>query len=163
MESIVIIIIGIVFALLSALGKKKPNKNAENEPQRPTLSDIQRAFMMSGEVASPKRAPETQPIPSYSPPSAQTPRPAVASRMTESVSASQAARPRMADAVSAYQAPSRYANIDLATFQASNDDVSETPKKVVRRQKSSLKLFEDKNDFVRAVIYSEILTRKAHR
>ncbi len=163
MESIVIIIIGIVFALLSALGKKKPNKNTENEPPRPTLSDIQRAFMMSGEMEAQSRTQETQPIPSYSQPSAQTLRPAAAPRMAESVSASQAARPRMAEAVSAYQAPSRYANIDLATFHASNDDVSETPKKVVRHQKSSLKLFEDKSDFARAVIYSEILTRKAHR
>lgn len=163
MQIIFVIIIVVIVSLLSALGKKKPNKSTENEPPRPTLSDIQRAFMMSGEMASPKRAPEAQQIPSYSTPPAQTPRPAATPRVAESVFASQAARPRAADAVSAYQAPSRYANIDLAAFHVTNDDVSAPPKKVVRHQTSSLKLFEDKNDFVRAVIYSEILTRKAHR
>ena len=153
MEIIVIIIIGVVVSLLSAASKKKPRQDTEDAPARPTLSDIQRAFMMSNEMDAPRRKPETQ----------QSSSPSVASTVQKAYSppARLDMSSRLDESVSAFQAKNKYANIDLAAFQTNSIESDDQPKKTVRHQKSTLKLFENKSDFVRAVIYSEILTRKA--
>ena len=151
MEVIVIIVIGVIVSLLSAASKKKPQKDTENAPPRPSLSDIQRAFMMSNEMGTTQRAPETRPVYPVSQPTVQP------SAMVTDNATSQMASP-----ASAFQAKNRYANIDLSTFHTDSAEISDMPKRTVRHAKSSLKLFEDKSDFVRAVIYSEILTRKSH-
>lgn len=154
MQIIFVIIIVVIVSLLSAVGKKKPRQNAEDAPVRPTLSDIQRAFMMSNEMDTPqRRATETRQVSSFRQPTTQ-----VSAKIDKPEMSS-----RLAETGSAFQVSNKYANIDLAAFHTDNDELSVTPKKVVRQPKSSLKLFEDKSDFVRAVIYSEILTRKAHR
>lgn len=149
MEVIIIIIIGIVVSLLSAASKKKPRRDAEEAPARPTLSDIQRAFMMSSEMETQKRAPEIRQVYPFNQPVQQT-----------AAAPAQPAVTPQPYAASAPQPSNRYANINLATFHTDSGEISDAPKKIVRHQKSSLKLFEDKSDFVRAVIYSEILTRK---
>ncbi len=154
MEVIIIIIVIVVVSLLSAASKKRPDKNTDGTPARPTLSDIQRAFMMSGEMEAQQRAHEPRPSYPYHQPAVQ--RPAAPPPQTNLA-------PRMSETALGAKTESRYASIDLATFHTDSADAVEAPKKVVRHQKSTLKLFEDKNDFVRAVIYSEILTRKAHR
>lgn len=154
MEILIIIIVIVVVSVLSAASKKKPRQDSDEGPTRPTLSDIQRAFMMSSEMDAPqRRKPDTQQSPTrsmaptvqkaYTPPA----RPVMSSRLEESVSA--------------FQASSKYANIDLSAFHTDSIDSDEMPKKTVKHQKNALKLFENKNDYVRAVIYSEILTRKS--
>ncbi len=151
MEIIIIIIVVVIISLLSAANKKKPRQDSEDTPARPTLSDIQRAFMMSNEMdQAPRRAPETRQVSSFSQPAQQT------AAGQDDVSS------RMAKSASAFQASNQYASIDLAKFHTDNTDVvGAAPKKSAMHQKSALKLFENKSDFVRAVIYSEILTRKS--
>ncbi len=150
MEVIVIIVIAVIVSLLSAASKKKPQQGSEDTPVRPSLSDIQRAFMMSNEMDASQRAPETRPVYTVSQPAARP----TASEQDD-------AAMRMAKSASAFQATNRYANIDLATFHTDSAEISDMPKRTVKHVKNTLKLFEDKSDFVRAVIYSEILTRKS--
>lgn len=152
MEFIIGIIVFVLISLLSAAGKKKPQRSSDETYTRPTLSDIQRAFMMSGEMESPS-AKAPRPEPAYSQPT--PPEPATPVYEPDDYSV-QTAQP-----VSASQASNRYAGINLASFHTDSAEDIVAPKKTVNKQKSSLKLFETKNDFVRAVIYSEILTRKA--
>lgn len=150
MEGIIIIIVVVIVSLLSAANKKKPRQDSEEAPVRPTLSDIQRAFMMSNEMdQAPQRAPETRQVSPYTQPAQQT------AAVQNDISS------QMARSASAYQASNRYASIDLTNFHTDSSEVSDAPTKAVSHQKNALKLFENKNDFVRAVIYSEILTRKA--
>ncbi len=151
MEVIVIIVIVVIVSLLSAASKKKPQQGSEDAPARPSLSDIQRAFMMSNEMGASQRAPETQPVYPVGQPTVQ---PAASEQDDVAV--------RMAKSASAFQAANRYASIDLSTFHTDSAEISDMPKRPVKHTKSSLKLFEDKSDFMRAVIYSEILTRKSH-
>ena len=151
MEFIIIIVIVVIVSLLSAASKKKPQQGSEETPTRPSLSDIQRAFMMSNEMDTSQRAPETRPVYPVSQPTFQ---PAASEQDDVAV--------RMAKSASAFQAANRYASIDLSTFHTDSAEISDMPKKIVKPAKNSLKLFEDKSDFVRAVIYSEILTRKSH-
>lgn len=145
MEILWIIIVIVFISIVSAAGKKKPKQSSEDAPVRPTISDIQRAFMMAtDDSAAPQhRAPETQNVMPRTPVKPAAP-------LRETVS-SQPMQSRV---------QSRYADIDLSTFHTDNSEIEEKPVRVVKKQKSALRLFEDKNDYVRAVIYSEILARK---
>ena len=58
----------------------------------------------------------------------------------------------------------KYADVDLTTLKVDlNEDLksSYASASVDKRKKNPLKLFENKSDFTKAVIYSEILSRKA--
>ncbi len=134
------IIIIVVVILLSAAGKKKPQKNESGPDDRQPRSDIQRAFMMSAEQPAPQRAAKTHAFASRPPRTAQT------DTQTGTT----------ADALET----NPYAQIDLKTFHMENGGMPERTVKSAKRQKAALTLFENKNDFVRAVIYSEILTRR---
>lgn len=161
MEILLIVVVGVIISIISAAGKKKPNRasddTADTVPVRPTLSDIQKAFMMSGDMEAPPRRETAQaarqvtakPIAPKQPEKA-TER--LSARTFETPPAAKAGMPR-----------NKYANIDPGSFHAVSADINDdTPLKVNNNQKrGALRLFEDKDDFVRAVIYSEILTRKA--
>lgn len=157
MEIILVIIIGVVISLISAASKKK-NQQSEETPARPTMSDIQRAFMMSSQMAPFGRTPETPPETPYgaAPPAARyrppETRPVPAQRP--------AAAPRPGQGGTLMES-NRFADIAPSAFRPDSAESGDAILVRSRRQQSTLKLFEDKNDFVRAVIYSEILTRKA--
>jgi hypothetical protein len=150
MEIIIVIIVFVVISLFSAASKKKPNRSSEDEPVRPTLSDIQRAFMMSSDLDAPmRRKPETQESTPFGDTALQQAyTPPVQTELTS----------RLDKAVTAFQSSNKYADIDPYTFQADSAEI-DAPKLKSSRQKSALKLFEDNDEFVRAVIDSEILTR----
>jgi hypothetical protein len=151
---IIIIIIVVVGILLSAATKKKPNQSSEDAPPvRPTLSDIQRAFMMSSDLGAPVR---------------HEPEPQHGSSIFGDTAAHQAYTPpvqpeltsRLDKAVSAFESSNKYADIDPYAYHSDSAEIDDAPIKAVRPHKNVLRLFETKDDFVRAVIYSEILTRK---
>jgi hypothetical protein len=163
MEILLIIVIGVIISIVSAAGKKKPNQSSEDVPVRPNMSDIQKAFMMSSDMeAAPRRetqnaATQAAARKAYTKPAAlnQT----IPEKATERLSARTfETTPAMGTGLS----QNKYANIDLDSFQAGKADTkTDKPLQVKKQQRSTLSLFEDKDDFVRAVIYSEILTRKA--
>ena len=156
MEILLIIVVGVIISVISAAGKKKPNRSSdEDAPVRPNMSDIQKAFMMAND-APPRRTPQTrQPAATTSMATAHT----IPEKATERLSA------RTFETVpvsNADMSRNKYANIDLGSFQAGSiDPGDDLTLEVKKRQHGTLNLFEDKNDLVRAVIYSEILTRKA--
>lgn len=160
MEILLIIVVGVIISIVSAAGKKKPNRASDDTPDtapapvRPTMSDIQRAFMMSGSMEAPPRR-ETVAAPGQ--PAARP----IAAKQTEI--AAERLSARTFDAPTASKVGmNKYANIDLGSFHAVSADINDdTPLTIKKKQRGALNLFEDKDDFVRAVIYSEILTRKA--
>ncbi len=162
MEILLIIAVGVIISIISAVGKKKPNRasddTADAAPVRPTMSDIQRAFMMSGEMeAPPHREPSAAARQTAS-------RPVIAKQtMPEKATERLSARTfETAPASNAGMPRNKYTNIDLGSFHAVSTDINDdTPLKTKKQQRGALSLFDDKDDFVRAVIYSEILTRKA--
>ena len=154
MEILLIIVVGVIISIVSAAGKKKPNQSSEDAaPVRPTISDIQRAFMMSGEMeAPPRREPAAA--------ATQTSEP-VTAKQTE-IAAERLSARTFETAPASKAGMNKYANIDLGSFHHASADIDDdTPLKIKKKQRGGLNLFEDKDDFVRAVIYSEILTRKA--
>lgn len=155
MEILLIIVVGVIISIVSAAGKKKPNRSSEDAaPVRPTISDIQRAFMMSGDMeAPPRREPAAAATQTASEP--------VAAKQTE-IAAERLSARTFETATASKAGMNKYANIDLGSFHAESADIDDdTPLKIKKKQRGGLNLFEDKDDFVRAVIYSEILTRKA--
>ncbi len=159
MEILLIIAVIVIISIVSAAGKKKPNQSDEDAPVRTVMSDIQKAFMMSGEMGAPARR-ETEPAARQTVSKPDTARP-MAARQTIPKKATERLSARTFETTLDTQAGSnKYANIDLGSFRTDIDD-NDMPMKVQRQQRGALSLFEDKDDFVRAVIYSEILTRKA--
>ena len=156
MEIILFVVIGVIISIVSAAGKKKQNPSSEEAPVRPTMSDIQKAFMLFGET-------ETQPQREPKQVERQAAARSVAAKQTEK--AAERLSARTFETTPAYHSAApqnKYANINLERFHSGEADISnDMPLKAVKKQRSALGLFEDKNDFVRAVIYSEILTRKA--
>jgi len=161
MEILLIVVIGIIISLVSAAGKKKPNRSSEDAPVRPTMSDIQKAFMMSSDMdAPPRRKPEPAARQAYAAQASSRP---VAEKQTMPEKATERLSARTFETTLTSdegQSRNKYANIDLGSFRTGRAD-DDKPLEVKRQQRSVLKLFENEDDFVRAVIYSEILTRKA--
>jgi len=161
MQILLIIAVVVIISLISAAGKKKPNRSSEDVPDRPTMSDIQKAFMMSNEEdAPPRRKPEPAARQAYTAQTSSRPTSitqTVPEKATERLSARTFETTLTSDES---QSRNKYANIDLKNFRTGRAD-DDKPLEVKRQQRSVLNLFENEDDFVRAVIYSEILTRKA--
>ena len=110
--------------------------------------------MMSGEMeAPPRREPAAAATQTASEP--------VTAKQTE-IAAERLSTHTFETAPASKAGMNKYANIDLGSFHALSADINDdTPLKIKKKPRGGLNLFEDKDDFVRAVIYSEILTRKA--
>lgn len=159
MEIIFIIIVVVIISLVSAAGKKKASQSStssEDAPVRTAMSDIQKAFMMASNMDTPpRRAPETTVSHTVSSPMTARQSEAMSSRLNVPANESSLTANVVTN-------QNKYANINLVKFRAeSADDKDVSPLKAVKRHDGTLRLFEDKSDFVRAVIYSEILPRKA--
>lgn len=206
----VLIIIFVVIGLFSAAaqGKKKKQDRGEGQPApRPTMSDIQRAFMMmSGideekEQQAPTRAPSyPRPAPSpFSQPSAPLTFDEGASSygaarsgsLSNSGSRSLDYTPLTRSGSLDYTPLTRSGSLnytplsregDSGGYTFASESITETAETVTELQESlgevygadlsegdgqvhhkahSLRLFQNQGDYVRAVIYSEILSRKA--
>ena len=186
MEGILIIIaIVVISSILSATKKKPARKDEGEQPVRPTMSDIQKAFMMMGDPehsqqhTPPKRndgLPGREGIFRENLPR----REGVYNRLEEhelegtlgregtgSLEGT-AGREGMPGVEGAFAAstvsapPNKYANVRIDKYFADEEEDS-TPS--VRRIEGipALRLFENQSDFAKAVIYSEILTRKTQK
>ena len=191
MEFVLIIIVVVIVSVISAAMKKKPQSSGEqNAPPRPTMTDIQRAFMMAAGIPDeeqnqpPVRAPYGQQpgpyAPPYQPPAApyaQTASPYAAPvapyAQTEAVAyAEPYASESYKDATNAagtrpaaYGSVNPFSEVQIGSYFM--DDADDNPRleaAPVRRQigtDTGIPLFEDQRDIVKALIYAEILPRRS--
>ncbi len=184
MEFILIIIVVIVISVISASVKKKPqsSQKPDDEPPRPTMSDIQRAFMMA--TGAFEEDEDTAPPPAARPVSA----PAddtmrtmqsreLGSRLDEGLSAEgrlDEGPPQVYDdnalfmprAASSSAAASPFANVRIGTYFMDEESTETSVEKASLPQQTQtprLTLFENQSDVVKALIYSEILPRRRRR
>lgn len=184
---IVFVVVGIISSAAQS-SKKKQQQQSGAQPPRPTMSDIQRAFMMmTGLEEEKEQQPQKQPqrVQSYAPP---PPSPgAYSSAPLEGSSDFGAARSGSLD----YTPLSRSGSLDYTplsreggsgVYTFASESVTEAEQTVTELKESegavygadlsasdgrakhhkapALKLFEHQGDYVRAVIYSEILSRR---
>jgi hypothetical protein len=177
MEFILIIIVVIVIFVISASVKKKPQSSQKpDEPPRPTMSDIQRAFMMAS--GSFEETADEQPSATRS-----TPEPADApttqgqalggrydeghsleGRYDEGYSLEGRSMPVLGHMLS--NAPSAFADVSIGTYFMDEENTEASEKTAAARRRTQavrLTLFDNQRDVVKAVIYSEILPRKGRR
>lgn len=167
MENIFLIIVLIVVISLisSAARKKKPAKKDEESAPARMPSDIQKAFMLMDDRRRPSAA---RPVYGSAPQNPASPDGALQSKATERLR-SEGLKARTAEAYTGsmgvisqegIQAPvmaSGMENTAVYTPQKANIPV---PVPVNPMQPNRIKLFENQHELVKAVIYSEILTRK---
>ncbi len=147
MQILFIIIVVVIVSIVSAVSKKKPNRSSEEEPPRPTMSDIQKAFMLANDFDVRQRNAEQ-----------------AAQRFEESISAESKYPQGTETSYSSDPVSSPYADVTISQYHMDEPQHSVDDKPLVSSQTGgSLKLFEEKDAFVRAVIYSEILTRRGGR
>lgn len=187
----IIIIIVIINVVRSAIKKKKPAENAEGEPQAPrppVMSDIQKAFMLmndfddkpqqtsrpndvrrEGSVSNEGTRGRSEGLASNEGMRGRTEGLAShegSSVRTQKVSAMKAAYSSKLSATYGEDAPqnqeNKYANVKIDKYTLHDED-EQSFENMRRREPINLKLFDNKNEFVKAVIYSEILTRKTAR
>ncbi len=176
MEIILFAIVGIIVAVISAATKKKPKKQdgeqQAEQPVRPHISDIQRALMFIDEfdkgVPSAPSQQTQEPQPAQGASSwARSPR---VEEMTSMEGQSTwngvqhrepPVRKRPAAAKPVGAVLGKYAGVQLDRM----DDAEQDDKKIGlvhlgAAQKGSLELGFSKNELVRAIVYSEILSKK---
>lgn len=170
MEFLLIIIVVVIISVISAAAKKKAKSSQQQHaPERPVMSDIQKAFMMAAGIPDedktpPRPAPRTpQRVTSYSGPvSAPFVRPAAPA--TES---SMGDSGHEGPGWTSVQSASPYQGIQISSyFMDEKDDETENlkPRAVLQEARAAhIALFENQRDVVKAVIYSEILPRKGRR
>jgi hypothetical protein len=177
MEFVLIIIVAVIVSVISAAAKKKPRSSEQQDvPPKPTMSDIQRAFMMAADTperrpqppsAPPpsQAAPYPSPYPPYTPaygpaddrPAAASVAPAVAESYMEPGEES-GIKPMAAESVSPF------AGVQLgAYFMDEVEPVKPAPKSPAPQAAARLSLFGDQQDIVKAFIYAEILPRRERR
>ena len=192
MEFILIIIAVVIVSVISAALKKKPRSTGDQQdaPARPTMTDIQRAFMMAAGLPEneqdqpnqPPSVPYVRPAPgSYTP---YTPHPSPyappVAPYTQSES-SQYTAPPMTESYSGLSKDSElksrsvesahpYAGAQVSSYFMDEADAEQLSPAMPAHQQAradapQIALFEDRRDIIKAVIYSEILSRKssAHR
>lgn len=171
---IIIVIIGLVSA--ASKGKKQQQDNKGQQPARPTMSDIQRAFMMmtgaddDEEQTPPQNQAYSRP---YTPaPPAPSAAPAREEGMSDygtmrsgSMSAASVegraympSAPMISRLEDAYE-PEETEPIEMEG-SVYGEDLSLIDSLEQTHTKSALKLFESQSDYAKAVIYSEILSRR---
>ncbi len=177
MEFVLIVIIVVIVSVISAAVKKKPQSSGNADaPVRPTMTDIQRAFMMAADEqpdAAPRPAQQAPPAAPYAPsqpypsavpyaqrqPSAAFAAPSVAASYA-GLTDSAAVRPMAAESVSPY------AGVQVSTYFMDDENQPQPgPKPIHPRSKTHaaahIPLFEDQQDVVKAIIYAEILPRRS--
>jgi hypothetical protein len=177
MEGIILLIIvgTIVSIIASALKKKPKSSEGQNAPPRPTMTDIQRAFMMAAGMpeneqdqpppATPYSRPASAP---YAPPVAPFDPPVAPYAQVESTYSAPAVAqtPAELSARTATQLDNPYTSVQLSSyFMEEDDDVPAPRVSSVSRQTGEnapqIALFEDQRDIVKALIYAEILPRRS--
>lgn len=170
MEFALLIIVGVIVAVISAAAKKKPSSSGEQgQTPRPVMSDIQRAFMMAAGLqddapSPPPVRPVAPPMQYYAPPAEQampyaaSAAPVVAepyTRLTDNMDARSMA----------VESVNPFTGIQVSAYFM-DDEADALPQTSLARQQqlqssAGMRLFEDQNDLVKAVIYSEILPRRS--
>ena len=180
MEFVLLIIVGVIVAIISAATKKKPQSSGEQgAPPRPTMSDIQRAFMMAAGLQddeqnpppvrptapyTPPAAPYTQPTAPYAPyeqttePTAAYAAPSVAESYS-GLADDAGVRPMAAESVNPYT------GVQVSSYFMDEEDKDQMPQvSPAHRQQTGasagIPLFKDQRDIVKAFIYAEILPRR---
>jgi len=163
-----------------------PQAAAPPPPRQAPMSDIQKAFMMMmGEEEVPEAPPAPRPVPRpASPYTAPAKSKAVSMEGYGSHEGrvSHEGRAGKREGVGSHEGragkneghefhppgfhtmPNKYSSVDLNKIKASREDVADENYKIQskgKRKKSPLKLFENKDDYFKAVVYSEILNRRA--
>jgi hypothetical protein len=171
MEFVLIIIVVVIVSIISAATKKKPKSSGESDaPVRPTMSDIQRAFMMAANAPDerpqqiqPQAIPQGQPmVVSYASPGQPYERPAAVSvvpAVAESyagISDQNAVKPMALESVSPF------AGVQLGPYfmDEAEPEKSTPAQKTPTPQAAHLALFENQQDIVKAFVYAEILPRR---
>ena len=187
MEFILIIIVVIVIFVISASVKKKPQSSQKpDEPPRPTMSDIQRAFMMASNAF--EDTADEQPYAARPAPEA-TDAPttqgqalggrydegrslegrydethALEGRYDEGYSLDSRSMPVLGHMLS--NTPSAFADVNIGTYFMDEENAEASEKTAAAQrltQAMRLTLFDNQRDVVKAVIYSEILPRRGRR
>lgn len=188
MEALIIIGIAVLGIILRAAGSAAQKNNRANNrnanmgegeqqsappPRVSTMSDIQKAFMMMSDE-EPKKAP----APTHTRPMGPTGEGYGSHEGTishEGKQGSEGLKGKHEGIAGKHEgtafhppgfhsAPNKYAQVDLKKYTSVVD--TEDQKVVTlnsQAKKSPLKLFEDKDDFTKAVIYSEILNKRPRR
>lgn len=174
MEFVLIIIVVVIVSVISAALKKKPKSSGEQEapPARPTMTDIQRAFMMAAGMPENEqnRPPVRTPAP-YSPSASGSYVPPV-SHYEPTVAPTEfipyAAQPYSGTSENTVVRPMEpvnpYANAQIRSYFMDEDEKEPLAQAASVREQNSMgtgiPLFEDQRDIVKALIYAEILPRR---
>jgi hypothetical protein len=161
MEFVLIIIVAVIVSVISAATKKKPKSSGEPDaPPRPTMTDIQRAFMMAANTL--EKQPQQPPAPpdspaAYAPPDNRPAAVSVAPAVAESYAGlgeESGVKPMAAPSVSPF------AGIQLGAYFMDEEAPAKPAPKSPVPQAAQLALFEDQQDIVKAFVYAEILPRR---
>jgi hypothetical protein len=164
MEFALIIIVVVIVSIISAATKKKPKSSeGQDAPPKPTLSDIQRAFMMAADT--PERRPQRAPVQAVPPP-----RPTAAPLDEKPASVSVA--PAIAESYTgpgeesgvrpiAAESVSPFAGIQLGAYFMDEVEPVKPARKSPEPRAVHLALFENQQDIVKAFVYAEILPRRS--
>ena len=189
MEFLGIIVTIVIVILLSAAKKKKPQKEeGNNAPPRPaTMSDIQRAFMMlSDQEDAPQNRPAqpapqkpVQPMPQKQPtlsayegtaglegaPGSEGLSGSEGLPGSEGISGIEGTASREGMGTEGLYKPEIVQTIPPHIRRPDRISDADPGISAIRRRtaRSSLKLFADKNEIVKAVVYAEILSRRTQR
>ena len=178
MEYVLIIIVVVI--VISAALKKKPKPSGEQDaPVRPTMTDIQRAFMMAAGMPDDEQNLPPRPdapygqqpgqyAPSYAPPVQPYAAPYV---QAESVNTAPMAdlysglSDDLGDKPMASRLSNPFAGTQIDSYFMDEEDRDQIPQAVSVSQQApagaGISLFEDQRDIVKALIYTEILPRRS--
>ncbi len=179
MEFVLIIIVVVIVSVISAAMKKKPKSSGEQDaPVRPTMTDIQRAFMMAAGMPDEEQNPPPRPAAPYGQqpgqyaPSAPPVQPyAVPYIQAQSVNAAPMAdlysglSDDLGDKPMASRLSNPFAGTQIDSYFMDEEDRDQIPQAVSVSQQTpagaGISLFEDQRDIVKALIYTEILPRRS--
>lgn len=178
MEFILIIIIAVIVSVVSAAMKKKPKSSGEDDaPVRSTMSDIQRAFRMATDAFDENpdapqpynTPPAPKPVTPSVVPSVTRAAPTVAPTVAPAVPSVAPTTPTISETYAGYFSPTAanelnpFSDMHAGAYFMEEEKKEELLLAASSRKRANaprLKLFADKSEFVKAVIYSEILPRK---
>jgi len=175
MEFILLIIVVVIISAISAAAKKKPKSSEGQDAPPPTMSDIQRAFMMTANVPEKRPAPYPPPIPPQAAPyMALTQGSADTDVPSEGRTFSEAAAPTVAESYTglseevlvkpmAIEPVVPLAGIRPDVYFAGDEKpVASVSRSPAPKAAARIPLLNDQREIVRAFIYAEILPRRAY-